>query len=97
MVSVELMDIMEIIRITIHTATYNRAGSLRKVYESLLAQSCKAFEWIISDDGSTDETETLVKDWQSRDNGFRIVYSKLPHYVSTLSNTDRQRNMLHPN
>jgi len=78
-VSVELMDIMEIIRITIHTATYNRAGTLRKVYESLLAQSCKAFEWIISDDGSTDETETLVKDWQSRDNGFRIVYSKLPH------------------
>ena len=67
------------IHITIHTATYNRAGTLGKVYESLVAQSCKDFEWIISDDGSIDETEHLVKDWQTRANGFEIIYSKLPH------------------
>lgn len=67
------------IRITIHTATYNRAGTLPRVYESLLAQTCKDFEWIISDDGSEDETERLVIGWQSRTNGFKIVYSKLPH------------------
>lgn len=66
-------------KITIHTATYNRAYILGKAYESLRAQTCKDFEWIISDDGSTDNTEELVSQWMSADNGFPIVYYKLPH------------------
>ena len=65
--------------ITIHTASYNRAYVLGKAYASLKAQTCKDFEWIISDDGSTDNTEALVKGWQAQDNGFNIIYSKLPH------------------
>lgn len=65
--------------ITIHTASYNRAYILGKAYASLKAQTCKDFEWIISDDGSTDDTEALVKGWQAQDNGFNIIYSKLPH------------------
>ena len=66
-------------KITIHTATYNRAYILGKAYEALCAQTCKDFEWIISDDGSTDNTEDLVRQWMSVDNGFPIVYCKLPH------------------
>lgn len=66
-------------QITIHTATYNRAYILDKAYESLRAQTCKDFEWIISDDGSTDNTEELVRHWMSIDNGFPIVYYKLSH------------------
>lgn len=66
-------------KLTIHTATYNRAYILGKAYESLCAQTCKDFEWIISDDGSTDNTEELVKGWQRLNNGFKIVYSKLSH------------------
>ena len=65
--------------ITIHTASYNRAYILGKAYESLREQTCKDFEWIISDDGSSDNTEELVKGWQKEDNGFEIIYSKLPH------------------
>lgn len=65
--------------ITIHTASYNRAYILGKAYESLKAQTCKDFEWIISDDGSSDNTEELVRGWQKEDNGFEIIYSKLPH------------------
>lgn len=65
--------------ITIHTASYNRAYILGKAYESLKAQTCKDFEWIISDDGSSDNTEDLVRGWQKEDNGFKIIYSKLPH------------------
>ena len=60
--------------LTIHTASYNRAHTLVKVYESLRAQTCKDFEWIISDDGSIDNTEELVLAWQSQDNGFDIIY-----------------------
>lgn len=65
--------------LTIHTATYNRAHTLLRAYESLLAQTRKDFLWLITDDGSTDGTAELVRAWQSRDNGFPIVYNPLPH------------------
>ncbi|MDE5969250.1 MAG: glycosyltransferase, partial [Muribaculaceae bacterium] len=42
--------------ISIVTPTYNRALLLSRLYESLKAQSCHDFEWIIVDDGSTDNT-----------------------------------------
>ena len=66
-------------KITIHTATYNRAYILGQAYQSLCRQTCKDFEWIITDDGSTDSTEELVNSWKSRNNGFPIVYNKLAH------------------
>ena len=65
--------------LTIHTATYNRAYILPKAYESLKKQTCKDFEWIITDDGSTDNTEELVNGWIGEDNGFDIFYNKLNH------------------
>jgi glycosyltransferase involved in cell wall biosynthesis len=65
--------------ITIHTTTYNRYSVLGRVYESLCAQTCKDFEWIITDDGSTDGTELLVEGWLSDNNGFNLIYSRLPH------------------
>jgi glycosyltransferase involved in cell wall biosynthesis len=66
-------------KLTIHTATYNRAYILSKAYESLKAQTVKDFEWIISDDGSTDNTEELVTSWINSYNDFPIRYFKLPH------------------
>ena len=66
-------------KLTIHTATYNRAYILGQAYESLCAQTCKDFEWIITDDGSADGTAELVSGWQEKDNGFPIVYNPLDH------------------
>ena len=60
--------------ITVFTPTYNRAYILGKCYESLNRQTCKDFEWLIVDDGSTDGTEELVRKWQSADNGYEIRY-----------------------
>ena len=51
-------------KITIITPTYNRAHTLSRVYESLKNQTFKDFKWIIIDDGSTDNTEGLVKSFQ---------------------------------
>ncbi|MCC4722356.1 glycosyltransferase family A protein [Salinicoccus sp. RF5] len=50
-------------RITVYTTTYNRAYILTKAYESLCRQTCDDFEWLIVDDGSTDNTATLVQKW----------------------------------
>lgn len=49
--------------LTVFTPTYNRAYCLHQVYESLLRQTCKDFEWLIIDDGSSDGTEELVAGW----------------------------------
>lgn len=46
--------------ITIITPTYNRANFLTTLYNSLKLQTCKTFEWIIIDDGSSDHTLSVV-------------------------------------
>lgn len=60
--------------ITVFTPAFNRAHTIGRTYESLLAQDCKDFVWLIVDDGSTDNTAELVKDWKTRENGFEIRY-----------------------
>lgn len=62
------------IRLTVFTPAYNRAHALPRTYESLCNQKCKDFCWLIIDDGSTDDTEQLVKGWMEKDNGFEIQY-----------------------
>lgn len=60
--------------ITVFTPAYNRAHTIGRTYDSLLAQDCKDFVWLIVDDGSTDNTAELVKGWQKKKNGFEIRY-----------------------
>jgi len=48
---------------TVFTPTYNRAHTLHRVYECLCLQTFKDFEWLIVDDGSTDDTVDLVFGW----------------------------------
>ena len=45
--------------------TYNRAGFIRKTIESVLVQSFQNFEIIVVDDGSTDNTDAIVRSIQS--------------------------------
>lgn len=49
--------------LTVFTPTYNRAHTLADVYESLVTQTDRDFEWLIIDDGSSDNTQELVKSW----------------------------------
>lgn len=60
--------------LTIFTPAYNRAHTISRTYQSLLAQDCRDFTWLVVDDGSTDHTAELVRQWQSQDNGFEIRY-----------------------
>ncbi len=58
---------------TVLTPTYNRAQTLPRVFESLKRQSFQDFEWLIVDDGSTDDTHALVAQWKETA-GFPIHY-----------------------
>ena len=60
--------------LTVFTPAYNRAHTLGRTYDSLCRQSCKDFEWLIIDDGSTDNTHDLVNQWMLADNVFLIRY-----------------------
>ena len=62
--------------ITVFTPTYNRAGTLRRLFESLTSQTSYQFEWLIVDDGSTDNTEELIIQLQKKCTSFKIRYLK---------------------
>lgn len=61
---------------TIFTPTYNRAYRLSVLYESLKSQTCKDFEWLIVDDGSTDNTYQTVNAYKKETEEFPIRYYK---------------------
>lgn len=65
--------------LTVFTPTYNRAHTLTRLYESLTRQSDFYFEWIVVDDGSTDNTESLINEFSKKENKFPIVYYKQPN------------------
>jgi glycosyltransferase involved in cell wall biosynthesis len=58
--------------ISIIMPTFNRAHTIKKSIDSVVLQSYKNWELIIIDDGSTDETEKLVSNYNEK----RIFYYK---------------------
>lgn len=64
--------------ITVFTSTYNRAKLLSRLYRSLISQVYQNFEWLIVDDGSTDQTRDLVSLWQA-EGKVSIRYVKQAH------------------
>ena len=60
--------------ISIITPTYNRAHLIDRVFNSLQKQTNKNFEWLIIDDGSSDNTSEVVNTFTSTD--FNIHYHK---------------------
>jgi glycosyltransferase involved in cell wall biosynthesis len=63
---------------TVFTPTYNRAHTLHRVYNGLCAQTLRDFEWLVVDDGSTDNTAKLIADWADAAD-FPIRYLKQEH------------------
>jgi glycosyltransferase involved in cell wall biosynthesis len=70
-------------RISVVTITYNRARLIGETIASVLAQTHVDLEHLIVDDGSTDDTETVVRGFGDP----RVRYLRLPHgggYLSRL-------------
>jgi glycosyltransferase involved in cell wall biosynthesis len=67
--------------VSIITCTYNRAHLIGETIESIIAQTFQDFEYIIVDEGSTDNTEEVVKSFPDS----RIHYFKIPNTQGHLS------------
>ncbi len=61
--------------VSVVTATYNRAHLLSRSFKSLVEGELHPLEWIIIDDGSTDNTEEVVSEFV-KESPFPIVYRK---------------------
>lgn len=69
--------------ITVFTPTYNRGYIIKHLYDSLVLQNYKNFEWLVIDDGSTDDTEELFKSF--------IVEQKLNIHYLKIENGGKHR------
>lgn len=49
---------------SIVTPAFNAANTIERVYRSLQNQTFTDFEWIVIDDGSTDQTSALIEDYK---------------------------------
>lgn len=63
-------------KVSVITPTYNRADLLPRAVQSVLSQDFTDLELMIVDDGSTDNTEEVVRELQAQDD--RVCYWKLP-------------------
>ena len=63
-------------KVTIFTPTFNRAYIIEQLYRSLQRQTCFEFEWLVVDDGSSDNTKELFNSWMKEENAFPIRYYK---------------------
>lgn len=53
-------------KIAIVTPIYNRVSKIVKLYKSLCSQTEKDFEWIIVDDGSTDNISDMINEFSNK-------------------------------
>ena len=60
--------------ISVIIPTWNRAGTIRRSIDSVLAQTYEVSEVIIMDDGSTDDTEEVIADIKDE----RVHYHRMP-------------------
>ncbi len=60
-------------KLTVVTPTFNRAHTLQRAFDSLKKQTLKEFKWIIMDDGSTDETKSIIEQFKT-ESPFEIAY-----------------------
>ena len=60
--------------ICVYTVTYNRANLLKRAIESVLQQSFGDFEYVLLDNGSTDETLEICREYSRKDPRVRVFH-----------------------
>lgn len=76
---------------TVFTPTYNRGDVLHRVFDSLRKQTFRDFEWLVIDDGSTDDTRTRVEAWAAQaDFPVRYIWQKNAHKKAAFNHGVRE-------
>lgn len=60
-------------KVSVIIPTYNRANYICEAIDSVIAQTCKDYEIIVVDDGSTDNTKDAIKKYDGK---IRYIYQK---------------------
>lgn len=71
--------------ITVATSVYNGARYLDAAIVSVLSQSFRNFEFLILDDGSTDESRAIADGFASRDDRIRVISRENRGLVASLN------------
>jgi len=61
-------------KICVYTVTYNRAGFLKRAIDSVLSQSFDDFVYLLYDNGSTDETLDICREYSKKDPRVRVIH-----------------------
>jgi hypothetical protein len=62
--------------VSVITPAWNAAATISETLDSLVVQTHKAWQAIVVDDGSTDETPEIVRRFAARDRRFRLVQQR---------------------
>jgi len=61
--------------VSVCMCTYNRASFLDNVIANILNQTYTNLEFVIVDDGSTDNSKEILNKWCEKDSRIRVIYS----------------------
>lgn len=65
--------------ITIGLPAYNGEKTIRRTIDSILSQTVTNFKLIISDDGSTDSTSEICREYEKNDKRIKYIQKNKPH------------------
>lgn len=72
-------------KVTVLMPVYNAEEFLAEAIESILKQTYVDFEFLIINDGSTDKSELLIKQYASRDKRIRLISRENKKLIATLN------------
>lgn len=67
------MSVSPAAQVSVAVCAYNAAQTLPRCLDSVLAQSCRALEILVADDGSEDETRAVAEAYAARDARIRVL------------------------
>ncbi|HZL05326.1 MAG TPA: glycosyltransferase, partial [Coriobacteriia bacterium] len=60
-------------RFSVIVPAYNATATVRETLDALEAQEFRDWECVVVDDGSTDDTATIISEYAERDSRFKLV------------------------
>ena len=70
---------MSIYKVSVIVPIYNASRNLRQCIDSILAQTFSDFELICVDDGSTDDSLSILREYEAADSRVRVLTQTNQH------------------